>query len=1343
MTAKTQTLSLAEKRTQIRLAIYLTAGFQVIAAIAVIAMGVLAFQFRAAPFLGVFVEHTLMVNGIQPIRPGSWNGRAAGLETGDLITAIDGEAVHTPAQLFAALRKHAIGDAVSLTVERETGEVVSRAVTLQAFPWLDFINYMVIPWLIGAAYLACGLWVFSLRYNDSAGRIFSLFAASAALGIAGLLDIHTFNRLTHLWTFSLALAGATIIHLGFVFPRQSRRIKRWPAIAWVSYLLAAGLTLWAWPTLYNTAEPRAYIAAWRAIYIFTGLGFLFFLGVVALRRFTASAPLLRQQARLILYGSLIAFLPISLWFLITAVRPQIRFTTLLILPLIAFPIAITYTILRYRLLDTDILFSRFILYTALSAIAIGGYALLAAGLGLIFFDALHPPPAVMGALFFLLALLLDPLRASLRWLIDRVFFRGQRALQDRLRRFGQELSPTMELGEISGLLRRYIQDSLAPAQIHIFLPDSVSDYFVAEAGEDGEPTSGLRFARNSPLPATLERSKAYIFLGNEKQLPPSLQVERARIALLGAEVFVPLMGRQEQLIGFVALTARRSGEPYSTQDVEYVASLGAQAAIAIERMQVIIDLERRVEAMNALMRLAEGINVTQHFDDTLELIYAQTNRLIPTRDFWILLYDEPRQLYQFAFYLEDDMRLLERESKPVSSEGGLARVVIETARPLITEDYTLECRRHGTLPQTEGLYAWMGVPLIAGSQIIGSLCLGSRDSTVVYTQEQANLLQAVADQAAAAITRARLLEEMRHRARQLSRLNEITRSLTSTLDIRALLNQILDSAMEMLNCEAGTLFLVDENSGELVFEVVGGPVADDLLGQRLPPDTGHAGRAVRTGQPAIVNRAYRTSEWDSQTDEKTGFETRDLLLAPMQVQKKVLGVIELINRRDGAPFTQDDMELLLAFAGQAAVALENARLYTLTDQKLAARVDELSVMQRIDRELNTSLDIQNAMHITLSWAMQRSGADAGLIGMVEDGHLRMMASQGYGNELKPYRDGMLPLDDFLPLRHAVSEANTQIIRRDELNAGEKGNGLLKEGRSFLVYPIRREQRVIGLMLLESRAESAWSEDALGFLSRLSDHAAIAIANAQLFSEVQAANQAKNDFISFVAHELKTPMTSIRGYTDLLLGGAMGELNEGQRNFLQIVRANVSRMATLVSDLSDISRIEAGKLRLDFQAVDLNEVIEETVRSQRHSLDGKQQELIVESPPDLPPVWGDRTRLVQILVNLVSNAHKYSPENARIRIRAAVSDNLWDEDGAPQVVRVDVEDNGIGMTEEDQAKIFSKFFRSENPEARSAPGSGLGLNITKNLVEMQGGKIWFVSEFGKGTTFSFTIPVAQV
>ncbi len=282
-----------------------------------------------------------------------------------------------------------------------------------------------------------------------------------------------------------------------------------------------------------------------------------------------------------------------------------------------------------------------------------------------------------------------------------------------------------------------------------------------------------------------------------------------------------------------------------------------------------------------------------------------------------------------------------------------------------------------------------------------------------------------------------------------------------------------------------------------------------------------------------------------------------------------------------------------------------------------------------------------------------------------------------------------------------------------------------------------------MLLLESRSEASWEEETQEFLSRLSDHAAISIANAQFFAQVQAANTAKSDFVSLVAHELKNPMTSIRGYTELLIKGAIGEISEGQEDFLRTIRSNVNRMTRLVSDLADISRIEAGRLKLDFEAVNTNDIVSEAVRAHRANLEQKEQSLELQIPEELPPVWGDDTRLVQILINLISNANKYTPPKGKIVIRAEHATNQWDPEGAKEVVLIAVEDNGIGLSPEDQAKIFTKFFRSDDPKAREAPGTGLGLNIARNLVEMQGGKIWFESEYQSGTTFYFTVPVAQI
>ena len=238
--------------------------------------------------------------------------------------------------------------------------------------------------------------------------------------------------------------------------------------------------------------------------------------------------------------------------------------------------------------------------------------------------------------------------------------------------------------------------------------------------------------------------------------------------------------------------------------------------------------------------------------------------------------------------------------------------------------------------------------------------------------------------------------------------------------------------------------------------------------------------------------------------------------------------------------------------------------------------------------------------------------------------------------------------------------------------------------------------------------------------------------AEARDEAVAANQSKSEFVSVVSHELKLPMTSIKGYSDLMLSGVTGQLNENQASFLTTIRNNVNRMATLVSDLADISRIESGNMRLEPREVPVWDVIDEVSTLTRTQITQKNQAITVDIPTELPKAWCDRNRLAQILTNLVSNANKYTPEGGAIVVQAIRKNGM---------IQIKVQDNGHGMTPEDQENLFSKFFRSADDKVRESPGTGLGLSITKNLIELQGGKIWFESEFRKGTSFYFTVPIS--
>lgn len=1232
---------------------------------------------------------------------------------------------------------------------------------------LSLLSYFWIPYVVGLIYLITSLWVFFLRRLNNPIRIFALFASAAALSVAGYFDHLTSQALNALWISAVALAGGALINLAAVFPEEAHFIRRMPYIVWLAYL--PGLMLAGIYVLPLNPSGRFIVDRFstQAALVVVIFGLSVFLLTVIWRRWNSNTEIQREQSRLILWGSLLSFglaTALGVWGFPSS---KVAIHPVAFLPLALFPLTVGNALMRHQTQNTDALLRKAAAYAILTFFAAGTYFLLLSGLSLIFGSRIPAnQPFVVVIMILFLAVALDPLRNWIQRRVDIAFSRDHNVYQDQIQAFTDELTQRQEFNSILFSLRNYIDRSLKPVPLHIFLYDILSNQYVAVPDANGQLSTDLHFMESSQIIQVLTRREEPLYTRYSDVLPDSIMEEQNRLTLLGATLYIQMPG-QKHLVGWLALGPRQSGEPYSPQDIRFLESLCDQAAVAIERSQVIENLERRVREMDVLTRVAQGVNITPEFDDILELIYAQTNVVIPTQDFRITLTYPTSEGAYHAFYLQEDERIAGQENIHIPPRQGLELLVIQSQLSLVTDEFERECRSRGIVPDQTGIFAWMGVPLNAGAQTIGTISLGSRNPLVVYTEEQCALLQAIADQAAGAIIKSRLLAESQKHALQLATLNEVGRSLTSTLEIKPLLTQILNNACSILNCEAGSLFLVDDSTSELIFEVTAGPVADDLVGKRLAPGTGVVGRVAELGQPLIVNNVKETSNWFEQPDEQTGFYTRDLMAVPMMLKESTIGVIELINKRDGSPFTQDDEELLSTLSSQAAIAIENAQLYTQTDEALNARLEEMSVMQRIDRELNTSLDADRTMRIALDWSMNQSHAEAGLIGFLEESErehrklLRVIASKGFpklneapdtrgsiqeSNQDKEWvdleviqkiiQDGQPHRVSFSAIEFDEAEPKTPTVEKQT-----EPVALLASTKSQAIIPIRRKSDVIGLLLLESTRPDSFSNETITFLTRLSDHAAIAISNALLYADLQSANIAKSEFVSLVSHELKTPMTSIRGYTDLLAQGTVGPVNEIQANFLNTIRSNVNRMANLVSDLADISRIEAGRLHLEFQAISIQEILDEVIHSAQAQIDEKEHSLDTVIPGDLPKVWGDLNRLIQVMNNLVSNAIKYTPQNGHIIIQSELTSNQWDPDGAPEVVHIFVADNGLGISMEDQEKMFQKFFRSADQNVRDLPGTGLGLNITRHLVEMQGGRIWFETELGHGSVFHYTIPVA--
>lgn len=566
---------------------------------------------------------------------------------------------------------------------------------------------------------------------------------------------------------------------------------------------------------------------------------------------------------------------------------------------------------------------------------------------------------------------------------------------------------------------------------------------------------------------------------------------------------------------------------------------------------------------------------------------------------------------------------------------------------------------------------------------------------------------------------------------QLAALFEVSSRLGTTLDLSELFNLVMDSIIQLTEAERGFLMLTD-GLGELQVVCARNVDSEDIVdGSSMSISRTVVRRAVDRKSPILTDNAQEDERFAA-NQSVVGYQLRSIMCAPLMVRGRVIGAAFVDNRLMAGAFNQSDLELLVMFANQAAMAIENARLFQQTDQALARRVEELTLFQRIDRELHKTLDLNHVLNLALDWAVDLTYADGGSIGLIKTDEAGQQKIH-----LLAYRTPHKELNlenKIIPLTHPVVKevfdkggaVQTPFVTAEQAIDSTPAS-------VQLVVPIKQEGEIIGIITLESHLVTVFVEEDVEFVMRMADRAAVAIKNASLYEQIQAVHEARSKFTSMVTHELRLPLTSIKGYTDLILKGLVGELSEQQTDMLNIVKRNANRMSVLLSDLSDINRLESGRMNFNYSSFDIRDVIQEVTTDLKEPIEAKKQELVLKLPETAVYVYADRDRVGQIVSNLLSNANKYTANHGQLTIVAHLNE---------QNVQVDISDNGIGISVEDQAHLFQQFFRSNHEAVRQETGWGLGLTVVQMFVTEQGGEITWESELGVGSRFSFTLPLAE-